>query len=97
MNGILGFPGTDLPPGLSDDFVIIGTIVGDGELICFSKSDGHFITFFEGRVEDSFPDFAEVLKQRFISGMDGGWSVTEEEKLQMLERLKQIRNTRANG
>lgn len=68
--GMLGFPGTDLPPGLPDDYVIIGTIVGDGELICFSKSDGHFITFFEGRVADSFPDFSEVLKQRFISGMD---------------------------
>ena len=67
--GMLEFPGTDLVPGLVDDYVIIGTIVGDGELICFSKSDGHFITFFEGRVADSYPDFAAVLKERFISGM----------------------------
>lgn len=100
VNGILQFPGTDIPPGLPDDFVMIGTIVGDGERICFSKSDGHFITFFEGRLADSYPDFAAVLIQRFISGMDGRdgrFNVTKEEKIQMQERLKQIRNKRANG
>ncbi len=30
-------------PDLSDDLVIIGELIGDGELLCFSKTDGRIV------------------------------------------------------
>jgi len=44
------------------DFIIIGQVIGDGEVLCISKSTGKFIRYFEGE-ERSFDD----LNQFFVS------------------------------
>lgn len=45
--------------GLPEDYIDIGMLIGDGEFLCFSKSTGKFMRFFEGEVTtiESFKDF----------------------------------------
>ena len=43
------------------DLVIIGWLIGDGELLCFSKENGNFIRWFEGEVNDEFENFGDML------------------------------------
>lgn len=38
------------------DYVVIANIIGDGEILCFSKKTGKFIRYFDGR-EIIFSDF----------------------------------------
>lgn len=45
------------------ELVIIGWLIGDGELLCFSKENGNFIRWFEGKVNDEFEDFRDMLKE----------------------------------
>ncbi|MCR4887718.1 MAG: SMI1/KNR4 family protein [Ruminococcus sp.] len=42
-----------------NDYIIIGTVIGDGEVLCISKTTQKFIRCFEGeeRVYDSLNDF----------------------------------------
>lgn len=39
------------------DYVIVGELVGDGEVLCFSKETGKFLRYFDGEEQwlDSFP------------------------------------------
>jgi AAA+ ATPase superfamily predicted ATPase len=45
---------------LPEDLVMIGDMIGDGELICFSKETGKIFSLFEGKRED-YGSFKEVL------------------------------------
>ena len=45
------------------ELVIIGWLIGDGELLCFSKETGNFIRWFEGNVNDEFENFGDMLKE----------------------------------
>ena len=38
-------------------------MIGDGELLCFSKENGNFIRWFEGKVNDEFENFGDMLKE----------------------------------
>lgn len=64
------FPKLSQPEFIPDDYVVIGYVVGDGEVMCFSKSDGKFITYFEGEVNEEYDDFVGVLQEtkRMIKG-----------------------------
>ncbi len=44
-----------------DDLVVIGEMIGDGEVVCFSKETGKIILCFEG-IKEEKESFAEVLK-----------------------------------
>lgn len=44
-----------------EDYITIATIIGDGEILCFSKETGKFIRYFDGR-EITFDDFYLVFK-----------------------------------
>ena len=46
------FPQTEQIDFLPDDYVLIGYVVGDGEVLCFSKSTGKYFTYFEGKVNE---------------------------------------------
>lgn len=61
-------------PDLSDDLVIIGELIGDGELLCFSKTDGRIVWEDHGTYR-YFSDFKEFLKEviRMLS-KNGGLS-----------------------
>ena len=60
--------------------MVIGYVVGDGEVMCFSKKDGKFITYFEGKVNEEYDDFVKVLEEtkRMIKGELVEISLTEE-------------------
>lgn len=78
-----------------EDLVLIGNLIGDGEVLCFSKTSGEFIGYFEGRVEIRKENFKEVL-QEVIRMLKGRMSVTEEEKRLMLAKLAEIRKRKAS-
>lgn len=45
-----------------EDLVVIGEMVGDGEMVCFSKSKGEFVRFFEGKENGTYREFNSFLK-----------------------------------
>lgn len=55
------FPQIEQPNYIPEDYVIIGNIIGDGEVVCFSKSTRKIIRYFEGRDNGEFDDFTEVI------------------------------------
>ena len=74
---------------------MIGTVVGDGEVVCFSKEKKGFFDYFEGNITHKFDYFIGVLNET-IRMINGKLSVTYEEKLDMLEKLKKIREKRGD-
>jgi len=46
-----------------EDLGIIGAVIGDGEVICFSTSGGTFVNYFEGRTQNERISFDEVLSE----------------------------------
>lgn len=46
-----------------EDLIVIGEMVGDGEVVCFSKETGEFVSFFEGRIGKRYSDFRGVLNE----------------------------------
>ena len=48
--------------GLSEDFVVIADLSGDGEQLCFSKTNGNFIWIDHGEIE-TISDFSDVLDE----------------------------------
>jgi len=45
------------------DYIILGEVVGDGEVLCYSKNNRNYISYFEGRkkVYDSLIDFLNAV------------------------------------
>ena len=48
-------------PDFPKDYITIARIIGDGEILCFSKKTGKFIRYYDGR-EIAFDDFYSVFK-----------------------------------
>ncbi len=50
-------------PDFPKDYILIADIIGDGEILCFSKNTGKFIRYFDGKeiVYDNFYKFIEWL------------------------------------
>jgi len=59
------------PDYCPDDYVIIGSLTGDGELICFSKDTGRIFTDDHDDTTD-YEDFNEVLEV-IIEDIKGMW------------------------
>lgn len=53
---------------MPDDYIIIGTLIGDGELLCISKTSGQFIRCFEGKETyyDTLNDFFKRPLKRML-------------------------------
>lgn len=49
-------------PTFPDDYIIIGKIIGDGEVICISKKDHQFVRLFEGE-ERRYTNLKEFFKR----------------------------------
>lgn len=90
------FPNVNQPEYVPEDYVMIGNVIGDGEIVCFSKSNGNFITYFEGNIKGEFDDFRGVLV-KIISMLTGDLGVTMDEKMLMLEKLKEIRKRKGGN
>jgi hypothetical protein len=69
--------------------VVIGKIVGDGELVCFSKNEGVFVRVLEGKTTE-IDDFACVLKE-IIKLMNDKPILSEERYLEILQKIKEKR------
>ena len=52
-------------PGMPEDLVAIGWLIGDGERLCFSRNSGKIVRFF-GKQMDEYDDFSMILKQTII-------------------------------
>ena len=73
-----------------EEFVVIGEMVGDGEVVCFSKETGKFVDFFEGRIDGKYLDFQAVLKtiRTLTTGED---DISDETLEALLEKVKEMR------
>ena len=75
-----------------DDLVVIGEMVGDGEVVCFSKVTGEFVEFFEGSIFRSYNNFRDVINEilRMLGKVDS--SKNNADKIsEMLRKLEEIR------
>lgn len=71
-----------------DDLIVIGEMIGDGELVCFSKETGKIILCFEG-IKEEKESFAEVLKS--ISNVHSNKPIlTHAEYLEALKKLEEL-------
>lgn len=43
------------------DYIMIADIIGDGEILCFSRKKGIFVSYFDGE-EETFDSFLDFLK-----------------------------------
>ncbi len=77
---------------IPEDLVIIGHLIGDGEVLCFSKENRNFVRHFEGRENGVYQDFNEVLKEiiRLVRG-DSGISKEAEELFMKFVKASQER------
>lgn len=62
-----------------DDFVVIGEMIGDGEVVCFSKKTGEIINFFEGHITEEHESFSKIIKE-IIELLRGEFGLSEEAK-----------------
>ena len=65
----------------------------DGEVICFSKTSGDFVRFYNGRENGREDNFKNVLKE-IIRNMRSDDIFTPERKAEILAKLREMR---ANG
>lgn len=52
--------------GFSPDWVVIGSLVGDGERLCFSRTTGKIVRYFEGQIR-WYDDFQMFLYEEIES------------------------------
>lgn len=92
----LVFPETKQPDFLPDDYVLIGYVVGDGEVLCFSKSTGKYITYFEGKVNRTYDEFMMILYRikKSIKGEAPKIKFTEDKIRAMMAELEEIRKNK---
>ena len=90
------FPQIKQPDFLPDDYVLIGNVVGDGEVLCFSKSTGKYLTYFEGKVNRKYDDFIMFLHEikRNIKGEAPKIKFSEEKLKAMMAELEEMRKNK---
>lgn len=86
------FPQIKQPEFLPSDYVLIGYVVGDGEVLCFSRSDGKYITYFEGKVNEEYNTFIEFLDnvKNLIKGEVPKFKFSDDAIKRMLARLEEM-------
>ena len=71
---------------VQEDLVVIGAVIGDGEVVCFSKETGEFVRLFESR-RTGYKSFDEIVS--FIcKTIDASPILSEEEYHELLEKIK---------
>ena len=74
-----------------DDFVVIGEMVGDGEVVCFSKKTGKFILLFEGN-EEIIDTFDKVIR-KVINIKSNKPILSHSRYLEIMAKLQKERET----
>lgn len=75
-----------------EDLVNIGHLIGDGELLCFSKTSGKFATIFEGKRKD-FNNFRDILSRVIRMGKSeiGEDEISNEVTAKLLALLEEVK------
>jgi len=62
MDTVISLAKQEKEEGFPDDYIIIGEVIGDGEVVCFSKSKRNYISYFGGRETDykNLPEFLDA-------------------------------------
>ena len=91
----LFFPEQAQPDYLPEDYVLIGYVVGDGEVLCFSKGEDKYIRYFEGRVNKEYNTFIEFLDnvKNLIKGEVPKFKFSDDAIKRMLARLEEMEKT----
>lgn len=94
----LVFPELEQPDYIPEDYVLIGYVVGDGEVLCFSKTLGKYIRFFEGKVNKEYNDIIEFLKdiESNIKGEVPKIKFSDDDIKEMLAELEDMRKKGLN-
>ena len=71
--------------GIPKDYIVIGSLIGDGELLCFSKSTGKFIRYFEKQIDEA-ESFTEIIYE-IIRMARGKSSLSEGMKNLLMEMV----------
>lgn len=71
-----------------EELVVIGEMVGDGEVVCFSKETGEFVEYFEGRAHGTYGDFNGVLKE-ILRTLKNEPAISHERIQEILAMLKE--------
>ncbi|MBQ3665256.1 MAG: SMI1/KNR4 family protein [Lachnospiraceae bacterium] len=82
---------------MPENLVVIGEVVGDGEVVCFSKDTGEFMEYFEGNIEKKYSYFSGVVCE--ILRMMGKRQKcnNNDEFYEQLKKLKEILAKKLNG
>lgn len=88
----LFFPERGQPDYIPEDYVLIGHVVGDGEILCFSKSTGRYVRYFEGRVNKEYNTFIEFLNnvKNLIKGEIPKIKFSDDDIKEMLAELEAL-------
>lgn len=62
IDTILSVSSQDKEKSFPEDYIILGEIIGDGEMLCYSKENHNYISLFEGR-EKRFNTFSDCLNK----------------------------------
>ena len=75
--------------GIPNDLIIVGELMGDGELLCISKSDNKLVVVDHDNIEDA--DFREILKDiiRILEDKSGLSMDMQELLMKMLKQSKE--------
>lgn len=79
------FPEIEQASFLPEGYVLIGNVVGDGEVVCFDKNNAKFLSYFEGKINENYDDFIDVLNEIIVS-ISGNRSLSAKS----LENLKKL-------
>ena len=95
------FPSTEQPEDIPEDYVpedyvIIGNVIGDGELLCFSKTTKKFVRYYNGKNNGEFEDFTGVLAKikSKLNGEVPKLNISEEQIKAMMADLEELRKKR---
>lgn len=75
--------------GIPNDLIIVGELMGDGELLCISKSDNKLVVVDHDDIEDA--DFREILKDiiRILEDKSGLSMDMQESLMKMVNESKE--------
>ena len=62
IDTILSVSSQDKEKSFPEDYIILGEIIGDGEMLCYSKKNREYVSLFEGR-EKHFNTFSDCLNK----------------------------------
>lgn len=67
------------------NYIQIGNLIGDGEILCFNKNDGLFYRILDGQISSPINSFLDILKE--INRMLGNNSGISNDTIQKLLRM----------